>query len=132
MYVIDSSALAKYVNREPGWEEVSKRLSEGCLTLELALKETANSLWKRVIRKDLSDDLATSVLNTLLEARPFKLEEQQELYPAAFKLAVEKKTTIYDALFIALALERKLPLATSDEQQASVARSLGIRTIQIG
>lgn len=131
MYVIDSSALAKYVNREPGWEQASGRLAEGCITLELAVKETANSLWKRVMRKDLNEKIAATALKELVELRPFKVEAQEPLYRAAFRLAVERETTFYDALFVELAIERKLPLVTSDARQAAVALAAGANAVLI-
>lgn len=129
--VIDSSSLAKYVNREPGWEEVSKGLEEGSMTVELAIKEVANSLWKRVMRKELNGKLGTSVLNDLLELAPFRVEEQKPLYEGAFGIAQSRSISIYDALFIELAIQKSLPLLTSDEKQAKAADSLGVKTVFI-
>lgn len=44
MKVIGPSDLIKYVAKEEGWENIEKHLKEGCITLYLALKETANAL----------------------------------------------------------------------------------------
>ncbi len=48
MYFIDASAIVMYVVCEPGWEKVRKFLSEGAVTLDLAIKEVANALWEKV------------------------------------------------------------------------------------
>lgn len=124
--MIDSSSLAKYVNREEGWEQVATRLREGCVTLELAIKEAANSLWKRAVKGELTAEQVGEVLRGLLAYRPFRLAQQEELYPDALAIAVEARITVYDALFIALARREALPLVTSDARQAEVAERLGV------
>ncbi len=47
--VIDSSILAKYLLKEEGRRKIAEVLREKPITLDLALKETTNVLWKRVI-----------------------------------------------------------------------------------
>ncbi|MEM3570130.1 MAG: type II toxin-antitoxin system VapC family toxin [Candidatus Jordarchaeales archaeon] len=43
--------------------------------------------------------------------------------------ALENGITIYDALYIALALQEKSPLLTLDDKQRQVSKKLGITTI---
>lgn len=131
MNVIDSSSLAKYVNREPGWDAVSKKLEEGCVSIELATKEVANALFKRVMKKELDIKVASSVLQDLLELRPFVVEAQEDLYRDAFAIAVRENITVYDALFIQLARSKDTTLVTSDGKQARAAESVGVKTILI-
>ena len=50
MKVIDSSALIKYFSCEEGWERVREVMLEGVVTLDLAIKELLNALWKKVRR----------------------------------------------------------------------------------
>jgi len=53
--VIDSSALAKFILREKGWEHVRDILRERPRTLYLAVKEVANAIWRRTIHlKDIN------------------------------------------------------------------------------
>ena len=59
--VVDSSALAKYMLREEGWEDVEKRLERGAVTLDLAVKEVLNALWKRAMRGELERSYALEV-----------------------------------------------------------------------
>jgi predicted nucleic acid-binding protein len=69
--VIDSSSLSKYVNRETNWDRVRELLREGCTTLELAVKEVGNSLWKRVTRGEVTADTAITTYEDFVNLRPF-------------------------------------------------------------
>lgn len=48
MIVVDASALAKYLLREEGWEEVSRyvRTMRPLYSLEHVLKEVTNAVWR--------------------------------------------------------------------------------------
>jgi len=123
---IDSSAIIKYVNRERNWESAARALSEGCVSLELAVKETGNSLWKRTRKGELSDRQAKQLFSEFVESRPFTLADQAELYVPAIEIATSLALPLYDALFLALAKARGLPLVTSDSSQAEAAKNLGL------
>ena len=124
--VIDSSSLAKFVNKEANWEAVEEALRGGCVSLELAVKETGNSLWKRVHRGLLDGKQAQRFFSEFVTSRPFAVVEQNGLYASAFKIGTSSDLPLYDALFLALSKERELPLVTSDPSQAEAARKLGI------
>ena len=126
MKVIDSSSVAKYVNRERNWEAAAKALGENCLSLELALKETGNSLWKRARRGELSDRQVKQIFSEFASARPFTVADQADLYAPAIEIATSLGVPLYDALFLALAKEKGLALVTSDSTQADAARKLGL------
>jgi predicted nucleic acid-binding protein len=124
--VVDSSTVAKYVNGEKNWESAARVLDEGCVSLELAVKEAGNSLWKRVHRGELSSDQAKLLFSEFTASRPFTIDEQRGLYVPALEIAASLDLTFYDALFLALAKEKGLALATSDSAQAEAARKLGL------
>ena len=126
MKVIDSSSVAKYVNREPNWEAAARALGESCLSLELAVKETGNSLWKRARRGELSDRQVKQTFSEFVAARPFAVVDQAAIYGPAMEIATSLGLPLYDALFLALARERGLALVTSDSSQAEAARKLGL------
>lgn len=65
MKVIDSSALIKYVAKEEKLEKVEEHLREGCITFDLALKETANALVKKTLKNEVSMEVAREILNHL-------------------------------------------------------------------
>jgi len=129
--VIDASSLAKYVLKETGWKEVRKALEEETKSVDHVLKEVANAIWKKaVILKLESTDIAWRrfhVLLKLVEEGVVVVEEEQKYLKEAFRIAVERGVTVYDALYIAQAAELKASLVTSDERQAKVARELGIK-----
>ncbi len=127
--VIDSSIVAKYILKEEGWKRAGEVLREKPYTLELALKEAANALWKRVtLRGDISADKALVLLKDLLRLkRLLRLEPQDGYIEEAFKIAVKHRLAIYDALFISQAKAKNAILTTSDEKQYKVARSIGVQ-----
>lgn len=129
MRVIDASALTKYVNREMGWEHVEGLLFEGCMTLNLALKEVVNSLWKRVRRGEITEEQATELTDALLEAKIVRIFSQEPLLTEALRLSVKLDITIYDSLYIVLARQLRADLITSDITQAKKAEQVGIRTL---
>jgi predicted nucleic acid-binding protein len=129
--VIDSSALIKYFSREEGWENVREVMLEGVVTLDLAIKELSNALWKKVRRAEMSIDIARSILEDLITNKAIPIESEDKYLDKAFEIAVEHGITVYDSLFIAMALKRSLDLITCDENQASIARKLGVKTLTI-
>jgi len=74
MRVIDSSAIVKYLSREPGWERVRKVMKEGILTLELAVIEIANALWKKVVRNGMGLEEVQKIMKAIVEAKFIPLE----------------------------------------------------------
>ena len=132
--VIDSSAIAKFLLREEGWLKVKGFLLEKPYTLELAVKEVANAIWRRVmLLRDISVGKAFIILNDLLELKKYLLvvEPQTPYLSQALKIAIENKVTVYDALFIAQALAKQAVLITSDEKQCKLAENLNVETVYI-
>ncbi|AJB41872.1 PilT protein domain protein [Thermofilum adornatum 1505] len=129
MRVIDSSALVKYFSREPGWERVEQVMLEGVLTLDLSAKEIANALWKKVTRNEMSYEVAMEIVRDIVENKALRMESQESYLMDAFKIAVEAKVTVYDALFVALAKKKGLELVTCDAMQAEVAKSMNVKVL---
>ena len=130
MRVADSSALIKYFTREPGWERVRELLTEGVITLDLAIKEVANALWKMVVRGEMGYDTALTIIRTLLEGA-IPVVDERDYLARALELAAKHKVTVYDALFIALALEKSAELVTSDKLQAAAAEKAGVKVVVV-
>ena len=131
MKVIDSSALVKYVVKEPGWKKVEEFILAGCITVDLALKELGNALWKRVIRKELDQSLATKLMNIILTRRLVRIYPQEPLLVKALELSANISLPIYDTIYIALARELKSELITSDIKQANKAEEVGVFSIVV-
>ena len=130
MIVIDASALASFILLEPGWDRLAPYMKNG-VTIDHAIKEVLNAIWKAQHRgligvKDAKKKASILVELTKINIRLF---DEKMLVNEAFDISLRYKITIYDALYIALALKRRLPLLTLDEIQASVAEQLGLKVI---
>lgn len=128
MKVIDSSALSKYVNKEPNYDLVANQIrKERCLSLELAMNEVGNSIWKRVLRKEITSETASTVYREFTRAVKIDgliniVPMDEDLLNASLKLALEEKITIYDSCFIELGHSQVGidGLVTSDEKQRDI------------
>ena len=124
MKVIDSSALIKYIAKEENWEKVEEHLKEGCITLDLAIKETANALVKKALKNEVTTETAKEIINYL--PKIVRITPQKEHFSKALEIAIKHKLVIYDALFIALSANTSTPLLTSDEKQAKTSKEYGV------
>lgn len=124
MKVIDSSALIKYIAKEENWEKVEEHLKEGCITLDLAIKETANALVKKALKNEVTTETAKEIINYL--PKIVRIAPQKEHFSKALEIAIKHKLVIYDALFIALSANTNTPLLTSDEKQARTSKEYGV------
>lgn len=132
--VIDSSTLAKFLLRESGWERVKGILTGKPYTLDLAVKEVANAIWRRVtLMGDVSLEKAPVILGDLLELKrvALRVEPQDPYLGQALRIAIENRVTVYDSLFIAQALAKKAALTTSNERQGRVAERLNVKVEHI-
>ena len=132
--VIDSSVLARFFLKEVGWDQLEEIMLERPYTLNLAIKEVTNAIWRRAkLMGDLSEEKSTALLGKLISAKRYLLRvEPQELYlKQAFKISLKFDLTIYDSLFIALAHSKAAVLVTTDKKQHEIASKLGVNSILI-
>jgi len=123
MPIVDSSAYVKYFAKEPGWDKAAEHLIQPT-SIGLALAEVANALSKKVSLSEINKDDAALLLRKMIEIT--KLVGESESVIPALKMSIEKRITVYDALFIVAALEHRLGLTTSDAKQARAAEELGV------
>ena len=124
MPIVDSSVFVRYLTREEGWEEAEKYLTRP-VTLALALKEVADALRTKTLSGDVNPDDAKLMIARI--ASMVKLVDQGDLLVDSYQVAVDHRITVYDALFIVAALRSGEDLVTCDDQQAVVARALGVK-----
>lgn len=136
MIVIDASSLAKYLLHEEGWERVSQYIRGGGIySVDHVVKEVSNAIWKhcrvgRVIDRVKVGELYRALMK-LVGAGVVAVESEERYMGRAFELSLEHGLTVYDALYVAQALQRGCSLLTSDERQARAARGIGVHTITI-
>lgn len=131
MIVIDASALAKFVLREEGSSQVTDYLRAGTVSPPLVMKEVVNAVWKRHRRGETSRQEADIMLKLLkkLVGVSVRMEAQLSYIDQAIEIAFNRNVTVYDSLYIALAKETALDLLTSDEKQALVANTEGVKAV---
>lgn len=136
IYVVDASVAAKWFlppKQEPLANEallLLGRYAKGQLQFvvpDLFWAEFGNILWKAVRQGRCSRDAAEAAIASL-KTRNLPTISSVTLLEAAFKIAVAFNRTVYDSLYVALALESKGQLITADEHLANaVAASLPVQ-----
>ncbi|MFB0523455.1 MAG: type II toxin-antitoxin system VapC family toxin [Candidatus Bathyarchaeia archaeon] len=126
MKVIDSSALIKYLTKEEDWQKIENHIKEGCVTLDLTKKETANALVKKTLKDEVDIKTVKQIVAHL--SKIVRIMPQEEQFEKALEIAAKHKITIYDALFIALAVNTNQPLITSDRKQAETSERCDVTT----
>lgn len=122
--MLDASVAAKWFLPgvdEPLAEEAQallRRYASGDIEFavpDLFWAETANILWKSVRMGRLPGNAATEALTTMLQYG-FPTVPVRELAEDALAIALSTGRTAYDALYVALAVQRDASLITADER----------------
>lgn len=115
--VIDASVAIKLFISEDGSREAASTVKKAdeLLAPDLLLAEVGNILWKYVRRDDLAKNDAQQILADMLQM-PIQFRATSELLESALKLAIETDRTVYDCLYVALAVQSKCVLLTADER----------------
>jgi predicted nucleic acid-binding protein len=115
--VVDASVALKWFLNEPRAVEARLLLS-GSHSLsvpDLIYGEIGNALWKRVRRKEITIHQGEQVLKALASI-PWSVRSSSSLADAAFRIAVGTGCTVYDALYVALAVASGALFVTADEK----------------
>ena len=118
--VVDTSVAVKWFFDEPHSAQALKLLEtfkEGTLrplAPDLIYPEFANAVWKRVALDRLSPEDGAAIIATFL-ALPFEISSSFPLLLPAYRLAMEHRRSVYDALFLALSLETGADIITADQ-----------------
>lgn len=117
--VVDASVAMKWLVPEDLSEE-AVRLLDGSFDLlapDLLFPECGNVLWKKVIRGELSAAEAQPILAELARA-PLLVVPSRPLLEVALPIALDTRRTVYDALYLAVAVLKDCALVTADERFA--------------
>ncbi|KAB1085832.1 type II toxin-antitoxin system VapC family toxin [Neorhizobium galegae] len=114
-FVVDASAVIKWVIQETGTSEALSLLGDNALIApDLILVECANTLWKKVRRRELSA-VEAHFGARLIEGSDLQLREMLPILNASLELAIELDHPAYDCIYLALALKENLRFVTADE-----------------
>jgi predicted nucleic acid-binding protein len=100
--------------------ERAVRLLDGNFELlapDLVVPECGNVVWKKISRNELNADEGRAILQALGRA-PIRIVGSATLIEAALEIAIGMRRTVYDGLFVALAVSRGCALVTADDRLA--------------
>ena len=114
----DSSYLIEGILRDAALLE-----NESLVSPDLALYEVVNALWKHeTLIRDLRDSQQRIelLLDLVSNERVQLVRPDKKLLNATHSLSLKHRLPIYDSIFIALALQLKMELATFDRKQSTI------------
>lgn len=125
--VVDASIVVKWLAHEPDSEPATRLIVDGgpLMAPDLLPVEVANVLWKKVRRGDMTVGDLQPAIATLLELG-VELHDSTLLLSRAAHLAVELGHPVYDCLYLALAADSRVALATADRRLRQTARDVRI------
>jgi predicted nucleic acid-binding protein len=126
--VADASAVIAFFFREENWDKL-KIYMKTIMSIDHVVKEFYNAIWKAVyLRRILAIEDAERIIRLFKNYRSKNmiLKPEDKYIDEAFKISSDENITIYDALYVAQALNNKMPLLSLDNRQRKVAQKLGI------
>jgi predicted nucleic acid-binding protein len=96
----------------------SRREEVQFLVPDLFWVELANALWKAVRRNEISSNNAASAISFVRDL-DIATVPSIDIVPQALDLAISHGRTVYDSLYVALAMQSKSDLITADERLAN-------------
>jgi predicted nucleic acid-binding protein len=128
--VVDASVAVKWSLDEPYSPEARRLLAPEWVLVapDLLFAEVGSALWKRIRRGELTVDEARAVLIGL-DRMALEVHPGRPLAAAAVEIASRLGRTVYDALYLALAVARRCRVVTADRRfyGAVSSTSLGSR-----
>jgi len=132
--VLDASALVKLVIEETGSSEARRVVREAFAyglninAPDIALAEALNALWRhRVLIQDLGENEFRETVNDLIALwKRITVFKSISLASKAIEIAVKYRITVYDALYLALAISTNSTLLTFDEELRKIAKEIGV------
>ena len=124
----DASAVIAFFFREENWDKL-KIYMKTIMSIDHVVKEFYNAIWKAVyLRRVLTIEDAERIIRLFKNYRSKNmiLEPEDKYIDDALKISLDENITIYDALYVAQALNNKIPLLSLDNRQRKVAQKLGI------
>lgn len=117
--VVDSSVAMKWFVPEV-LSDRAARLLDGSFELfapDLLIPECGNVLWKKISRDELRAEEGREILQALGRV-PMRIVGSPALVEAALEIATTCRRTVYDGMYVALAVARGCALVTADDRLA--------------
>jgi predicted nucleic acid-binding protein len=122
-YVIDASVAVKWFVPELHSQEAAALLDPtfALHAPDLLFVEVSNALWNKTRRRELKPGEARLVLRGLASV-PLEVTPTRQLAAGALDLALEAGCTVYDAVYLALAIHHDCRLVTADQRLGRLIR----------
>jgi len=116
-YVVDASVAVKWYLPEIHDADARRLLTGGgdLLVPDLIFSEVGNILWKRVRSGQILETEAQTVLQSL-GALSLSVAPSWPLVLPALAIACQTQRTVYDCLYLALAVRESAVMVTADEK----------------
>jgi len=127
--VLDSSFAMLWLGGDRGSKAVAEfdaRYHAGALQMhapELFLAEAANAVWESVEAGQRTLDEGVQIFDNLKDVG-VELHRHRDLAVPALDLALRRGMTVYESLYVALALRDVLPVFTADRKFAAAVEDL--------
>jgi len=136
-FVLDCSVAAKWIFPEPGRAaalDLYERYGSGNISLiapDILLAEFASMLAKRNRRRQISAEQATQAFALMTKCTP-RLYDAHPLLFHALDLSLQHQLSLWDSIYLALALEHDCPVLTADLRlfRAGRGRHPALRLVQ--
>jgi predicted nucleic acid-binding protein len=117
VYVADASVAVKWYVPEIHSDEALRLLEPGneLHVPDLMQAEVGNILWKKARRGELTPSEARRMAGAILVA-PLRVHATSSLLDGALDIALRTDRTVYDALYVALAVALDVGLVTADRR----------------
>ena len=117
LLVIDASVVIKWFVSEPDSDAALRLLDveKRFLAPDHVFAETVNVVWKHVRRRHFSTAFGYDVVAKIGRAAAnVDVVSCHDLIADAYKIALHYDRSVYDAMYVALAMQRKTRLITAD------------------
>ncbi len=117
--VVDSSVVAKWVLPEPDSAQAQQLITDAAaagdrlIVLDLVFVEVGNAIWKSHRQRQMTTDKARRAHGMLMKL-PVHVETAAPRLADALEIAMQYDRAVYDALFVALAVDVGAPAVTAD------------------
>lgn len=122
-YVVDASVAIKWFIKENFTHESLALLEEENLLIapDLLYPEMGNVLWKKQQLGEIKAQEALEILRAILNFR-IEIHPTKDIMELALKLAQELSRTVYDCLYLALAVSNDCAIVTADRKLYNAVR----------
>lgn len=116
--VVDASVAVKWYVPEAGSEAAAALLHQErqLLAPDLIVPELGNTIWNKTRRGELTAAEAASIIGAFTATSLLSIVPSTPLLAGAVEIAMRFDRSVYDAVYLALAVVEEIPFLTADER----------------